>query len=456
MPLKLIAFSILFLYFACGALFDPVLGVLGYMLHYIVGPDRQWWHAPLNPLGLRYSFTLAAITAIGIVLNRTRLRFGKLLMGQEKLALLMIALIWALTLIGPDTVGRYAIIDHASMKMTKVMIFCLMMTHVVTRSKDLDKVLWLLIVGSLILGLQAYDMPRSAFTGGRLDARVGGSDFLDANALACFMVAAIIITGVMFMRSSWRGKLLCTAAGVLSMNTIILCRSRGAVLGLCGAGIAMALMAPKRFRVKLLVGMVVAAAGLLYLSDPQFLTRMGDIGTHAESVIEGREATDASAMSRINLWKGGLRMLKDNPFGVGPGNFNQNIGRYSPDVAGMSPHSTYIQSAADLGLPGLALFLAILGNALGTIRKVIRECEQSEQLPENQRLTFQWTACGLGSVIVGYATSGITGHFLYFEAFWWYLMLPVCLHRSLENAIEDLSASNTPCEAIDMEAVDQT
>ena len=454
MPLKLIGFSILFLYFAGGAIVDPVLGVLGYMLHYIVGPDRQWWHAPLNPLGLRYSFILAAITAIGIVLNRTRLRFGKLLVGQEKLALLMIALIWALTLIGPETVGRYTIADHASIKMTKVMIFCLMMTHVVTRSKDLDKVLWVLVVGSLILGLQAYDLPRRAFIGGRLDGRVGGSDFLDSNALAIFMVAATIITGVMFMRSSWPGKLLCMAAGVFSVNTIVLCRSRGAFVALCGAGIAISLSAPKRFRVKLLVGMVVAAVGLLYLSDPQFLTRMGNIGTHAESVREGREVTDASAMARIEIWKGGLRMLKDNPFGVGPGNFNQNIGRYSPDFAGFSPHSTYIQSAAELGLPGLALFLAILGNALWTVRKVIRECEQ---LPENQRSTLQWTAFSLGAVVVGWATFGLTGHLMYVEAFWWYLMLPVCLHRSLENAIEDLSASNTPREAIDdMEAVDQT
>ena len=446
MPLKLIAFSILFLFFAGGALFDPVLGVLGYMLHYIIGPERQWWHAQLNPLGLRYSFTLAAMTAIGIVLNRTRLRFGKLLIGQEKLLLLMIALIWALTLIGPDTVGRYTVTDHASIKMTKVMIFCLMMTHVVTRSKDLDKVFWLLVVGSLILGLQAYDMPRSAFTGGRLDGRVGGSDFLDANALAAFMVAATVITGVMFMRSSWPGKLLCAAAGVLSVNTIILCRSRGAVLALCGAGIAIVLTAPKRFRIKLMVGMVVAAAGLLYLSDPQFLTRMGDIGTHAESVIEGSETTDASVMSRIEIWRGGLKMLSHNPFGVGPGNFNQNIARYSDITTSMSPHSTYIQSACELGLPGLALFLAILGNALWTIRRVIRECEELEQLPENQRSTFQWTACSLGAVIVGWATYGLTGHLMYIEAFWWYLMLPVCLQRAFENAREDVLAEATPSQ----------
>ena len=444
MSLKLIAFSILFLYFAGGALFDPVLGVLGYMLHYIIGPEKQWWHAPLNPIGLRYSFTLAAVTAIGIVLNRTRLRFGKLLMGQEKLLLLMLALIWALTLAGPETVGRYTVTDHASMKMMKVMIFCLMMTHVVTRSKDLDKVLWVLVVGSLILGLQAYDLPRRAFIGGRLDGRVGGSDFLDANALAAFMVAATVITGVMFMRSSWRGKLLCAAAGAFSMNTIILCRSRGAILALCGAGVAIVFSVPKRFRVKLMVGMVVAAAGLLHLSDPQFLIRMGGIATHTDAIIDGREATDRSAMSRIKIWKGGLKMLSHKPFGVGPGNFNQNIGRYSPNYAGFSPHSTYIQSVCELGLPGFALFLAILGNSLWTVRKVIHECEELEQFPENQRLTFQWTACGLGAVVVGWATFGLTGHLMYSEVFWWYLMLPVCLQRAFENAREDVLAKATP------------
>ncbi len=443
--LKTILFAFLFGSFAIGGLIEPIIGILGYMLHYTIGPERQWWHAPLNPLGFRYSLIFAIVIAISIVLNRSRLRFGKLLVGQEKLVLMLLALIWMLTLAASETIGRYTFTDHPSIKMTKVIIFCLMMTHVVTQSKDLDKVFWVLIVGSLILGLQAYNIPRRAFTGGRLDAVVGGSDFLNSNALAAFLVSTTTITGVMFMRAPWWGKLLCAVTGVFSLNTIVLCRSRGAMVALFGAGLAIVLTAPKRLRLKLLTGMVVAAVGLLYLSDPQFVLRMGKIGTHAGAVMEGQESSDRSTMMRIETWQGGLQMIKDNPLGIGPGNFNQNIGKYSPSVAGLSPHNLYIQTAAELGLPGLAIFLVIMGNALWTIRKVIRN---SEQLQEPQRSAFQWTASGIAAIIVGYAACGLTGHLLYYEGFWWFLMLSVCLQRAFENTQEDMliSESNSRIE----------
>lgn len=38
---------------------------------------------------------------------------------------------------------------------------------------------------------------------------------------------------------------------------------------------------------------------------------------------------------------------------------------------------------------------------------------------------------------------GLTGHLMYAEAFWWYLMLPVCLQRAFENAREDVLAEAT-------------
>ena len=47
---------------------------------------------------------------------------------------------WALALFGPETMGRYGSIDHATVKILKVVVFCLMMTHVVTNRRDLDKI----------------------------------------------------------------------------------------------------------------------------------------------------------------------------------------------------------------------------------------------------------------------------------------------------------------------------
>lgn len=438
MPLRAIGFSFLFLYCAIGALYNPIYGILGYMAQYIIGFERQWWHASLRPLGIHYSLTFAVLTATGIFLNQKKLRFKKLLVRQEILALLLLVLICLLFWGGADIVNRYAINDYPPIKISKLMIFCLMMTHVITSPRDLDKVMWLLVVGSLILGMQAYEMPRSAFTGGRLDGVVGGTDFLNSNALASFMVASTIITGTVFMRTSWYGKLLCVVAGALSLNTIVLCRSRGALLALLGAGIAIIFIAPRHVRRKLIVGMFVVVLGMVYVSDAQFLNRMTGISKQTGAVIEGEKVSDRSSEMRIDAWRGGIQMFCDHPFGVGPGNFNQYIGRYAPSVEGMSPHSTYIQALAELGFLGLILVLALLGNGLLMVRNVIRI---SDCLPESERLIIQWSSCGLGAVIVGYASSGLTGHLVYFEGFWWFLLLPVCLQRATENALEALPAT---------------
>ena len=448
MSLRTLGFSLLFLYFAGGALINPLLGVLGYMAHYIIGPEKQWWHAPLNPLGIRYSLIFAALTAGGIVLNRHKLRFKKMFVRQEVLALLLLLLIWVLTLLNPETVNRYTFTDHPSIKLTKVMIFCLMMTHVVTTPKNLDKVLWLFVLCALLLGLQAYGVPRSAFVGGRLDGRVGGSDFLDSNALAAFMVASTVITGTVLMRSAWGGKILCALSAVFSMNTIVLCRSRGAVLALVGAGIAIILGAPRHFRSRLVVGMIIAMVGMMYVSDDQFLHRIASISKHAGSVVAGSEASDRSTMMRIEAWRGGIQMFKDHPLGVGPGNFNQYIGLYSPDIQGLSPHSTYIQVIAELGLLGLILLLSLFVNGLLTILKVLRT---SNELPDADRSILQWSCCGLGAVIVGYATCGLTAHLMYYEAFWWFLLLPACLERASDCAHEDALLLSTVVVARDDE-----
>src|SRR4030042_499325 len=94
MPFKAVLFAGLFAFCAIGALSNPIWGILGYVGHYCVGPENQWWSAPLRPLGLRYSLILGVMTLLGFAIHRRRLCDGKLLMGQEKLVLLFLAMVW--------------------------------------------------------------------------------------------------------------------------------------------------------------------------------------------------------------------------------------------------------------------------------------------------------------------------------------------------------------------------
>lgn len=425
MPVRTLMWAGFFAVTVVGALWNPLLGIVGYIGHYCIGADRQWWNAPLSGLGIRYSFTLAAATAVGILLNWRKLRFGSSLLHRpEKLALLFLGIVWLSVLMGPETVGRYDRpgIDHPSVKFTKIMIFAFMLTHVVTTRKDLDRLLWVLILGAFVLGHQAWSTPRSAFNRGRLES-VGGPDFAEANFFATYMAGMVPLIGVMFLRSRWIGKAACLLAGAFTVNALVLTRSRGGFVGLALGMVAAALVAPRRHRGKIALGLAVAIAGGVYLADPQFIDRMSTITTEEEQM-------EGAASSRIEIWRGGLRMLKDHPLGVGAGNFYQTIGRYAPAHEGRDAHNTYVRAACELGIQGIAVFAAMIFVAGRSLWKLGREVEGLP--PEEQdrrRLLSYGMLVAMVTVLGGCITMSLT----YVEYLWWFLLLPVCLIRSVEN-----------------------
>ena len=433
MPLTTILFVVLFILSAAGALYMPQIGMWGYMAHYIVGPERQWWENQLEPWGIRYSFTLALTTAIGFGVHFRSLRIRRpLLTGQEGLLVAFVGLVWVLRLISPETEG-YTIVDHPSLKLTKVAIFVVMMTHLITRLKDLRVTMWLLVVCTMLLGYQAYTTPQSSFMSGRLET-VGGADFGEANFLPAFVAGILPIMGVLFLTSRWIGKFVTVVAGGLSVNAIILTRSRGAVVGLGLGGMLALLLSPRRYRLKIGAGLVVAGLGMLWLSDPTFIQRV--------STIFEKEK-DPSAAGRIEIWKASIAMVRNKPQGVGPGNFFSAIRRYNPEFAGRDAHSTFARCWAELGVAGFLLLVALMVNAVLVSRRAMQRAMDLPP-PHREQVLYAGYAVAVGLCMM--LGCGVTVTLLYTEALWWFLLLPVCVQRVVENAEEDLKVA-APAEA---------
>lgn len=436
MGLRTLLFAAIFAGSCLGVTMTPIWGVLGYVAHYSIGPERQWWHAPMAGLGLRYSFLLASLTAASITLHRSKLRYGEVLFTKhEKLFLAFVCAVWVAYLLGPETVGRYtrADIDHPSVKFTKIAIFALMMTHVVTTRRNLDLLIWVMILGGLILGLQAWDTPYSSFRKGRLE-RVGGPDFAEANFFGAYMASLLWLTGVQFLRSGWKGKLICFLCGGFIANAVVLSRSRGAVVGLCAGALMAFVAAPKQYRKFVPIGVILAGIGFFSLTDEQWTNR-------ASSIMASEEERDTSAQSRINLAKAGFRMWIDHPFGVGPGNFYQTIGSYDPQYAGKDAHNTFVRCLTELGIFGLAIFLLTILSGFRLLRQTSQAANElaSEDRADMSLLTFGMT-CALTTMLASALTVSLT----YVEFVWWFLMLPVCLQRAVQNLLADQRAESLP------------
>jgi putative inorganic carbon (hco3(-)) transporter len=423
--LRTLLFIGLFLLCTFGAFNVPLLGVLGYVAHNLIGPERQWWAIPIRGLGIRYSLTLGVVTAAGLALNWHRLRpNGPLLIRQEKLMLLLLSLVWLSSFVGETFADQHSDVDPPAIKLTKALIFVLMFTHIVIDLKSLNRVFWVMIIATFLVSLQAYGKPRSDFVGGRLEG-VGGVDFAEANFLGGFLVTMLPIIGIQFLRSARLGKAVCLVTGVFACNAIVLTRSRGAFAAAGFAAVAALFCAPKKYRLVILLGVIVAAIGSYRLMDEQFLQRMSTI-TRAE------EERDRSAQSRLEVWRGGMKMMWANPFGVGPGNYVHCIGRYDPRNAGRDAHNMFVRCAGEIGLPGLLVLLALVVNAATTLRAV---SARSAELPEDQCESVRLILLAMWGSLAAVVGVSMTITLLYVENTWWFLALPVCASRIVDNCL---------------------
>ena len=437
MPIVTIIFLVGFFVCCVGAWVAPLFGIVGGVLYYTIATG--WWTVPIQHWGIRYYYFLALSTIIGVAINWRKLRFGKsILEKQEKFTLLFLGIIWLSMVFGEVTtieIYQSPYIDHPSMRLLKIVIFAFLITHIVTRINYLNIFFWALILGTVHLGIRAYQMPQSAFISGRLE-NIGGPDFRASNDLAVFLAAMVFIIGIMFSKTHWPGKILCAISGVFALNAIVLTRSRVGMLGLVGGALTLALFIPKRHRSKIIASLIIAGIGFFALMDTRYIIR-------SKTILEGSKIQDRSAQSRIEIWRDSIQMIKANPLGVGAGNFYQNIGRYSPQAKNRDAHNTYIRCAAELGLHGFALLLVLILNSFLMLRRIRRRVAT---LPQKYRTEFQMVGSALAASLAVFIVSGLTSTLLYMEAFWWWLLLPVCLQRCLDNQLAEIAVTEKDSE----------
>ena len=196
----------------------------------------------------------------------------------------------------------------------------------------------------------------------------------DPNELASALVPGMILAGTLAvtLRHAPLVRLLCACAGVLCGLGVFLSLSRGGLVALAVA-LLVSLFAAGRWRAQALVLVVLVCAGAF--------TYYGYFASHDAAA---RVTEFGGGTGRTDLWTVGWRMVQDKPVtGVGVGNFQRASIHYllepgvvrrdefivdTPKVA----HNTYLQTLAELGAVGLALFLAIIGFAVACVVRAAR------------------------------------------------------------------------------------
>ena len=188
-----------------------------------------------------------------------------------------------------------------------------------------------------------------------------GNDFaLSLDVVIPLCLFLLLDSSQIARKAFWGVALAVLVAGV------VVTQSRGGTIGLA----AMGAYYWSKSTNKLPMAMIgtVAVAGIVAMAPGAYFQRLSTIG----------DMTEGSTAGRLSAWNAALRMAADNPlFGVGAAHFGIKIGNeYRPEGfvgSGMTAHSIYFLALGELGLPGLALIIALIWSNLAANRRLAKE-----------------------------------------------------------------------------------
>ncbi len=215
-------------------------------------------------------------------------------------------------------------------------------------------------------------------------------NFDQPNALAGYL-GMLLPLGVAFSfhvsRDRWASQertVVVLATALIGLG-VLATLSRGSWLGsILGLGLMGLLWGPASRRA--LVGASGVAALILMLTVAGVLpASLSDrVGTVFENfgVFDVKRVeltqTNFALVQRMALWQAGWDMALDNPIvGIGPGNYEAVYPRYFVDANWTEPlphaHNYYLNTFAELGIIGLAVFLGFCTAVFGRIGQGLRE-----------------------------------------------------------------------------------
>lgn len=366
-----------------GALFAPVIGLAVYVLFAVLRPQFIWGFA-----GDFYGISryVGYATLIGWALHG----FGSLRVGRGKsIVILLMGFTFWTVLSYTQALDRDIAYAQLEPMAKYIMPFFIGVTIIETEFWA-RTLMWVLVIAQ---GYVGFEMNLAYLRGWNIAAEGFGG--MDNN---CFGVALVSTIGpaaaLMLGAKKWWEKALAAAAGALILHTTLLTFSRGAMVGLLLVGVTAFILMPKR--PKYLAILLVCGLVTIRLVGPQLAARYA-------TALAQEEDRDESAESRLELWADCIKVIKDRPiFGVGPGNFRV-VAASMGWPPGKQAHTTWLQTGAENGAPGMVLLLLFFGVAVIKLWPMARA-----QLTEENRY-FVVMASGIIMCLVGFI---ITGQFV--------------------------------------------
>lgn len=314
----------------------------------------------------------------------------------------------------------------------KDMLIAVLVVVLLQRGRTLRRVVWVLLAVGIFLGTigvvqyatGSFDNNFLGFGRAGLLHIVGQTnDYRISGPLAnpnAFGQILLVIVPLAFdrlwnERSIWL-RVLAGWALAVTVLAIVFTFSRGAFLGLVVVIALVFLRHPPRPAIVLLSLVVVLAVAPFIPAE--YTSRISSL-QEGIPFLGGNVRAEASLRGRTSEMTVGWRMFADHPIiGVGWGNYPAHYQTYSrllgldPRRGTRSPHSLYLQVAAETGLLGLAVFGLLLWQMYSGLLKAQRALRAADRT----ELADIVVAFTIG--ITGYLTHAVFIHGAYPRFFW--------------------------------------
>jgi len=297
-----------------------------------------------------------------------------------------------------------ALVEHA-----KLLLIILIAVNAVRTPTQLRRYILFVVVSFMLFPgrstLQNYVFGYTVF--GRA---VGPFIYANSNALAAI---SLLILGPAF--ALWASekprrvlRLIGLGAATALIVIVILTQSRGGFLGLITVLVPSAIALTRR-QPRTVVAMAAVLAAGLFAAPASFWQRMGGLSKATNVETIGDMDAEGSARERYAVMQTALRILSDHPvLGVGLGAYQRVNAEYSPSIGRKDTHNTYLNVAAETGIPGLLIFLTAVGSVFWFAHDTgsgSGKRRGAARTPDEERV--YWLRSGLA----GYLVAGVFGSY---------------------------------------------
>jgi O-antigen ligase len=376
MNITLLAWCGLFLLLVALTFRRPVWGIPLYFLTFFASPTYWWWGAALRDA--RVALVASLVLLASTVFSPTGFRFEE---GDDRRARLTVFL--GLLILANATLVHYLLSPDqqvSSVKyelMVKYTLFFVLMVAAV-RTRDDLRIVVLTLAGGL--AYYGYEIVLNGRGSGRLDTI--GSPGAQGNALAAVIAALVPFAGWLLVSGRGLERVLGAFSAATTMEILGRCNTRGAFLGLLGAACVLVVLARRKVRRKVMIGLALGLLGaaIVVARDERVLDRF-------VTTFAGADERDGSAKLRLLLWRCGMDMVKDYPFGSGGNAFKySSVGQQyksgrvqSEDHSSivirherLAVHNGYINEAIQWGVQGFALKLLLVVSAMLAVYRTLK------------------------------------------------------------------------------------